>query len=130
MNPWLIVTGSRNWFDHDLIDRALRWAYLQGARFMRSGACPTGADAICENIWAQRVGAEHIQRYPAQWTTYGKSAGFRRNSEMVTAGGGLCVAFILNGSRGATHTADLAEASGIRTERVTMTVPAWILEVA
>ncbi|MGH3922652.1 MAG: hypothetical protein ACRDTT_07275, partial [Pseudonocardiaceae bacterium] len=48
---------------------------------------------------------------------YGRSAGFRRNPAIVALGADVCMALILDGSRGAGHTAGPAEAAGIPTIR-------------
>lgn len=118
----ILVTGSRDWDDYQRIQDALSeqyhcWEHEDcGERYVVvSGACPTGADLLCEQ-WAGRLGWE-IERHPAEWDRYGKGAGFRRNAEMVELGADLCLAFIKNESKGATHTADLAEAAGIKTLR-------------
>lgn len=113
-----LVTGSRDWVDADVIKRELEHVlvmYPYPRELLVSGACPTGADAIAETLWRQW--GRPIERHPADWKTYGKAAGFRRNAEMVKLGATFCFAFIRNESKGATHTADLAEAAGITTFR-------------
>lgn len=120
----ILVTGSRDWEDWERIVRAICVArnavQLPIARptVIVHGACPTGADEIAGR-WARCN--THLdmteERHPAEWDRYGKSAGFRRNAVMVAAGADICLAFIRNGSKGATHTADLAEKAGIETRR-------------
>lgn len=118
----ILITGSRDWIGQGVIDRNLdrAWAYL-GAdpeTVLVSGACPKGADAMCER-WASLRGIE-IERHPVlatEWDEHGKRAGFIRNARMVKTGADLCVAFIVNQSKGATMTARLAEEAGIETWR-------------
>lgn len=131
----ILVTGSRTWDDHDLVRFALTVAvYQKLPAVIVHGACPSGADAIA-SWWVRQVGRERPrasrpgsqfrglditeERHPADWNRLGKRAGFVRNAEMVELGADICLAFIKDGSRGATHTADLAEKAGIRTKRWT-----------
>jgi hypothetical protein len=114
MSTRILVTGSRTWTDAEAIRGALARHYAPGVVLV-SGACPHGADAIAERIWRELGG--QVERHPAQWDRYGRAAGFRRNATMVELGADVCLAFIRNGSRGASHTARLAEDAGILVER-------------
>jgi hypothetical protein len=107
-----LVTGSRTWTDTAVIRAALAGVWTSGAVLV-SGACPTGADALCEACWTAWGG--QVERHPADWAAHGRAAGFRRNAAMVAAGADVCLAFIHNHSRGASHTAALADAAGIPT---------------
>lgn len=109
----VLITGSRTWDDRDQIRAALQeaWRESVGPFILVSGACPTGADFIGESLCAE-VGIE-VERHPADWDLYGKRAGFVRNAEMVDLGADLCLAFIRDGSKGASMTAGLAEKAGI-----------------
>jgi superfamily II DNA or RNA helicase len=125
--PRVLVTGSRAWgTDRDALGNLTpaaiyEWEQLrekieytfraQSDAVLVSGACPTGADFLAEHVWSSLGGA--VERHPAEWDEYGKQAGFRRNQEMVDLGADLCLAFIKNGSAGATHTVDAAARAGI-----------------
>lgn len=114
----ILVTGSRDWDDKYAIFNALSDVIDETPMeqvTLVSGACPTGADAIAE--WEFEYAGGNIERHPADWDTYGKSAGFRRNKEMVDLGADICLAFIKNGSKGASMTARLAEEAGIPVKR-------------
>jgi hypothetical protein len=114
----ILVTGSRDWTDRDLIEKKL--LEHSGGRsdiIIVHGACPRGADLIADYT-AARFGWI-VERHPANWREdRGKSAGYIRNVKMVKLGADVCVAFIKNGSKGATMCANLAEKAGIPTERV------------
>lgn len=108
----ILITGSRTWTHHALIHRALAAVWHPDA-ILVSGACPRGADALCEACWAHWGG--RIERHPANWTRYGRRAGFLRNQAMVDSAPDHCLAFIRANSPGASHTARLAQHAGIPT---------------
>lgn len=117
MTQRVLITGSRDWVDTDRISEALRETWLSFGQpedaILVSGSCRTGADAIAEEIWDRR--GYPIESHPADWDQHGRKAGFVRNAEMVSAGADICLAFIRNGSKGATMTAELAQKALIPT---------------
>lgn len=119
----VLVTGSRDWEDRLLVRRALAAASSYGRKHVVvvHGACPTGADRHAAD-WAEEYSELldiSAEAHPADWKRYGRLAGPRRNREMVALGADVCLAFIRNDSRGASHTAALAEAAGIPVRRYT-----------
>lgn len=128
----ILVTGSRDWEDRLAVYRALNGICDEydlnfepdeyGNTMPKPskvtvvhGDCPTGADHWADQ-WCLGSFFE-AERHPADWNKYGKSAGPRRNEEMVDLGADICLAFIKNDSKGATHTANLAEKAGIKVRR-------------
>jgi hypothetical protein len=114
----VLITGSRDWDDHDLIEQQL-WHHSNADTVLVTGACPTGADHIAETIWNDW--ALPIERHPAHWHRDGKRAGYIRNAHMVHLGADICLAFIRGNSRGASMTAHLAEQAGIEVRRFEVT---------
>jgi hypothetical protein len=123
----ILVTGSRDWRHLGVVMRALDEAHATAPRdrpvIVVHGDCPSGADRFAK-AWARRSSSHGVteEAHPAQWRVNGtldRSAGFRRNAEMVQLGADLCLAFIKDGSRGASHTAALAEQAGIPVRRFT-----------
>lgn len=129
MTPFrILVTGSRDWPASGVVWSALNDTQHEALATGRPlvvvhGACPRGADrhaadwaAIARQFTTDVVEEQH----PADWRPDGvldRSAGFRRNAAMVNLGADVCLAFIRNDSRGASHTASLAEQAGIPVRR-------------
>lgn len=122
--PRILLTGSRNWTDEDALLFALNHAAEPLIRARRGpvvlvhGDCPTGADAMADEYWSLRHEIHpdwyaEPERHPAAWKRHGRAAGPLRNREMVALGADVCVAFIRNGSTGATGCAAFAETAGI-----------------
>lgn len=126
----ILVTGSRDWTDVRCIATALRDAYREFDRdaVLVHGDCKKGADKIANDVWEAKVGADKIEKYPAQWNVNGKrdlSAGFKRNQAMIDSKPDLVLAFqteckktschedMFHYSHGAQHTIDAAEKAGI-----------------
>lgn len=113
----ILVTGSRDWEDMDMIFLELtKLTGLEVGHTLVHGDCPTGADYFA-NLWAECQPDVTIEKHPADWEKYGKSAGPRRNREMVELGADICLAFIKNNSKGASMTARFAEEAGIKVVR-------------
>ena len=108
----VLVTGSRTWTDTTIIRQALAVVWHPDTVLV-TGACPHGADRLAEQCWEAWGG--RVERWPADWDQHGRSAGYRRNQDMVHAGADVCLAFIREHSAGATHCATTAQRAGIPT---------------
>lgn len=108
----LIIAGSRTFND---IDRLMLHAdnyvaeHWNGDVTVVSGTAQ-GADRLGER-WAEMRGYD-IERYPAQWDVYGKSAGYKRNEYMASIATNL-LAFWDGKSRGTKHMIDIAKRKGL-----------------
>lgn len=106
--PRVLVFGSREWWSYDLIRRDM-WMLREriGDYTLVHGACRSGADWFA-NEFATMQGWE-IEPHPANWTKYGKPAGFIRNSEMAMSEPDYAMGYILDESRGSMNMLGLLE---------------------
>lgn len=117
----VLVCGSRHWTKRAPIERAL--SRLAPGGIVVHGAHWEGADAIADVVARELFLV--VRRYPAEWSRYGRSAGPRRNSQMLLLEHlppkdpiDLCLAFAEDFSV-AFGTSDMrrkAETAGIRVE--------------
>lgn len=117
----ILITGSRDWpvSEFNMIYIAIYQTiagYLSKGETKETitiihGACPTGADLMADNLC--RAWGANIERYPADWDSYGKKAGYLRNKQMVETGVDICLAFVYNKSKGASNTVSLCRERGI-----------------
>ncbi len=106
----LIVAGSRGIGDYKLVADAIRYvdARFPVTEIVSGGA--RGVDALGE-MFARRTGTA-LRRFPADWETHGRSAGYQRNVEMARHADGLLA--VWDGeSRGTKHMIDIAVERGL-----------------
>jgi hypothetical protein len=116
MTARILVTGSRTWTAVTTMRTELGlWSRVYPDAVLVHGAC-RGADLMAAGIWLGWH--QPVEPHPADWASYGRVAGFLRNRLMVELGADVCLAFIRDHSRGAEHTAALADTAGIPTHRI------------
>lgn len=117
----VLFTGSRTFDRQDIIwgaldiiaNAALESGYDRVV--LVHGACPTGGDAHADAWYRAKRGEMPlgVERHPANWKSFGKRAGFVRNTDMVVMGADVCLAAIRDESKGASMCAELADRAGI-----------------
>ena len=116
-----LITGSRVWTNKD----RMYWVFFElhkqlvnsnrEAILVHGGAA--GADLMAKEIW--EAFGRPTEQHLADWDKFGRSAGYVRNAQMIESGANLCVAFIKDDSRGASHCANIAAKAGIKVVRFT-----------
>lgn len=104
----VIVAGGRDLKDYRLVSKTLD--NLKKPFDVVCGEAK-GADAL-----GKRYATEHdliVHSFPADWTTHGKSAGYKRNEQMAEFAD-ACIAFWDGRSRGTKHMIDIATRKGLK----------------
>lgn len=114
----VIVAGSRKYDDYDtlrekcdtILSKKLTDPNVQV--IVVSGSA-TGADSLGEKYAAER--GLSVERFPADWEKYGKSAGPRRNAEMAAVADAL-IAFPKQGeaNKGTLNMIAIAKVKGLQ----------------
>jgi|SRR5712671_1244843 len=79
----ILVTGSREWGEFDIIERELTDYYnlYKGEIIIIHGECPTGADKAASMV-SEKLKCPEI-KFRANWKKCGRTAGPIRNKEML-----------------------------------------------
>lgn len=103
----IAIVGSRD-YPEPVQVRRLVGVYLNKL-YQPDDALISGGAPGVDSWAAEQAARSHVRTelYPADWSTYGKSAGYRRNEQMVLAAD-LVVAFWDGSSKGTKLTIDLA----------------------
>lgn len=112
----LLVCGSREFNSYEILktklDAVIKTLNTSDITIIHGGA--EGADRLAgQYALDNQINCMCI---PAKWKLYGKSAGFRRNIEMINmlSSRDLVVAFSVNQSKGTQHTIDNATSKNIK----------------
>lgn len=108
----LLISGSRKWDLPVTLKMLIHnvWTVYPELTIVH-GDCPQGADAMAREF-AEEYGIPE-ERYPADWKTYGKAAGYIRNKQMVDTKPDYAIFFIRGESRGTKNCLELAREAGI-----------------
>ena len=114
----VLIAGSRDFNDFELLDKAVKHylkqygLHRQDIEVVSGGA--RGADRLGEQF-ANKYSIK-LTIFPADWNTYGKSAGYIRNEQMIKYIGdtGIVFAFWDGQSHGTAHTIKLANKYNIK----------------
>lgn len=117
----VLVCGSRTFASQDAVTIVLDGISRQyGGNITIIHGAARGADTLADK-WAQANGVP-VMAFAAQWTKYGKRAGFLRNTQMLEEGKPHIVwAFVdkpLEDSRGTKMMVDIARKAGVHCEVV------------
>lgn len=112
----ILVTGSRDWTDRDLVWSKLSdyWINTSGVFTLVHGACPQGVDKMAAEWGHSMNGGEMgavvlLEAHPSCGDPLG------RNQHMVNMGADICLAFATRWASGTGHCARRARKAGIPT---------------
>ena len=105
----VIIAGSRGINDYAKVCDAVQCSGFPVSRVLSGMA--KGVDALAVR-YAEENGLP-CQRFPAAWSQWGRSAGYRRNAQMAQNADAL-VAVWDGKSPGTKHMIDVAKARGLR----------------
>ena len=107
----VLVCGSRSWTDKSVVWATLN-SKLASIHRIIQGDC-RGPDLFARE-WAIAQSIP-VESYPAKWKEYGRSAGFKRNQQMLDEGKpDLVIAYWDGVSRGTEHMLTIAKKAGVK----------------
>jgi len=111
----VLVCGGRDYFDRDKVYEILSEIYTECIIDVIISGHAKGADSLGEE-YAKYFNIP-VEIYPANWKRYGKSAGYKRNQQMLDEGKpDLVVAF--PGGTGTDMMCYIAERGGVNVIKI------------
>ena len=113
-----IIAGSRTILKYDVLLMVM--SYIDWTITEVVSGTARGVDQLGE-----RFAIEHnlaIKKFPADWNSWGRSAGYKRNREMAIYADAL-ISLWDGKSKGTVHMRDLAEEYGLKVFKVEVNIP-------
>jgi hypothetical protein len=107
----VIIAGGRDFKDYDLLCRKADYYLSRQSEIEIVSGTARGTDKLGERYADER--GYPIKRFPADWGTFGKRAGYLRNEDMAIYADAL-IAFWNQRSKGTKHMIDIAEQHGLK----------------
>ena len=114
-NDFILLESNLHKIFKQLADEKLISAYINESNIEIICGKARGADTLGEQF--AKTYNIPIKYFPADWDTYGKSAGYRRNTEMAKyakENNGVLIAFWNGKNKGTKHMIDTAKIRGIK----------------
>ena len=107
----VLVCGGRDYFDEKTM-RTVLDKYFYGREDVLICGMAKGADLMSRRLVREIAPDAHVEEYPADWSKYGKRAGYIRNQQMLDEGQpDIVIAF--PGGRGTAMMVKIAKEAGV-----------------
>jgi len=107
----IIIAGGRGFNDYERLCSYCDYLLQNKDDIEIVSGCARGADKLGERYAEER--GYPIKRFPADWGTFGNSAGYRRNKEMADYADAL-IAFWDGKSKGTQHMINIADKQSLK----------------
>lgn len=106
----VLICGGRDFEDYTMLDKVLVQVNSKTPISVIISGCASGADQLGIE-WAESNNVS-VEKFPADWTRYGKSAGSKRNIQMLCEGLPELV-IACPGGRGTAHMVKIAKDANV-----------------
>lgn len=107
----VIIAGSRTFNDYPKLKKKLDSILKNQKDITIISGTASGADRLGERYADENH--HKLEKYPAMWDIFGKSAGYKRNEEMANIADS-CVVFWDGKSKGTKHMIDIAKKNKLK----------------
>lgn len=107
----VIIAGSRTFDDYPKLKKKLDSILKNQKDITIISGTASGADRLGERYADENH--HKLEKYPAMWDIFGKSAGYKRNEEMGSIADS-CVVFWDGKSKGTKHMIDIAKKNKLK----------------